>query len=67
MKAAYSRDYEWARNKLIPYAEAYANAACGKKPGAKFSHDRYKWLVSWNRAYGREMTRLVAEAGLMDG
>ena len=61
----YDADYEAARNKLIPKAEAKANrdfgTACKIKGNVKES---LKWAVQWSKSYHAEMNRLVDEAGL---
>ena len=61
----YDADYEAARNKLIPKAEAKANrdfgTACKIKGNVKKS---LKWAAQWSKSYHAEMNRLVDEAGL---
>ena len=58
-----NREYEPARNKLIPVAESYANEKAGAHP--KSAHAPGEWAKLWNRAFLGEMDRLAKERGLM--
>jgi hypothetical protein len=63
--------YEAARNRLIPFAEKYADANAGPKPGKKGakrdSTEQAKlvdWGTKWNLLFHGEMDRLVTEHGI---
>jgi hypothetical protein len=56
--------YEIARNKLIPEAEAYANKAHRTRfPGGN-ERARAAWFAKWNRAFMTKMDELAKERGL---
>lgn len=55
-------DYVEERNKLIPFAERFANAKCGAFPPLEVNRD--EWAVAWNKAFHGEMSRLAKERGL---
>jgi len=48
------KKYVAKRNKLIPFAERYANERFGRHP----SGNRDMWITNWNSAFHGEMTRL---------
>ena len=61
----YDADYEKARDKLIPKAEAKANRNFGKTCKIKGNiKESLKWAAQWSKSYHAEMNRLVDEAGL---
>ena len=61
----YDAEYEKARDKLIPKAEAKANRNFGKTCKIKGNvKESLKWAAQWSKSYHAEMNRLVDEAGL---
>ena len=61
----YDADYEKARDKLIPKAEAKANRSFGKARKIKGNaKESMKWAAQWSKSYHTGMNRLVDEAGL---
>lgn len=63
MKPVFDPAYIEARNKLIPKAEAYANAVALPCPHGYDSH----WDGGWSRAFCERMQRLAEDAGLTEG
>lgn len=59
------KKYVAARNKLIPFAEKYADVKVGKSPQS--SQSREEWIGLWNSTFSNEMNRLVEEQRLTDG
>ena len=60
------REYEAARNRLIPDAERYANKVHGYK--AKKDSDlqtKAEWRRNWTQCFLAEMDRLAKKAGLV--
>lgn len=58
------REYEAARNKLIPTAETYADKVAGPKPKGS-DEDNPEWSGIWNRAFHGKMNELARAAGLV--
>ena len=58
------REYEIARNKLIPTAETYADKVAGPKPKGS-DEDNYKWSGIWNRAFYGKMNEMARSVGLV--
>jgi len=54
--------YEEARNKLIPFAEKYANKKEGEVPQG--GESREDWVIAWNLAFLGRMDHLAKEQGL---
>jgi len=57
-----NKKYEIARNKLIPFAEKYANSIEGDKPDK--GQDRKTWAIEWNLLFLDKMNQLAKENGL---
>jgi len=60
-----NKKYEKARNKLIPFAERYANEICGEKGPIGMPEAREEWTIKWNQAFLMEMDRLAIAQGLV--
>jgi len=50
------KEYEAARNALIPKALAKADKVAGKRPKDKKQHE--EWANEWNRVYHETMNKL---------
>lgn len=59
------KKYEAARNKLIPFAEKYANEMEGKNP--RPGQSREEWVKAWNLSFLGKMDSLAKEQGLKGG
>ena len=64
VKAEYNKNYETARNKLIPEAEKYADKKAGAKPAKtknRTQDDKNldEWIAFWNFAFNAQMERLM--------
>ena len=59
------KEYEKARNKLIPVAEKIANDQEGNLKPEKGGRSVGEWSDAWNRVFFREMNRLARETGLV--
>ena len=57
------KKYISARNKLIPFAERYANEKHGKawNPYDHSRQTKESWTIDWNRTFLTEMDRLAKE------
>ena len=53
------KKYVEARNKLIPFAEKYANKVAGKTPSGGVKKE--EWAFLWNSTFLKEMDRLAKE------
>lgn len=53
-------NYEAERDLLIPKAERFADAVCGKEPLNTSKHYR-EWADRWNREYHSRMNELAKE------
>jgi len=57
------KEYQKARNKLIPFAVKYANKQCGKESDGNY----IEWTLAWNTAFLGEMNRLARGQRLIGG
>jgi hypothetical protein len=55
-----NKRYVAERDKLIPFAERYANKKFGERPGA----NRDKWVSDWNLAFHSKMDELAKTHGI---
>lgn len=53
-------NYEAQRNLLIPIAERFADAVCGKEP-EKTDKSYRLWVDLWNREYHGKMNELAKD------
>ena len=62
-------DYQKERNKLIPFAEKYANEKAGKRFRFLTKPLEFKnyneWAIDWNRIFLGKMDQLARETGLI--
>lgn len=59
------KEYEKARDKLLPEAEKYANEIAGARPRTGSNREEHiQWSDRWNQAYHRRMNELAQEKGL---
>ena len=61
--------YVREREKLIHFAEAYANQGAGKRPRSKAKRktadpDLVKWCEKWNKLFHSKMNQLCIEVGI---
>lgn len=66
MTPIFDLEYVDLRNKLIPLAEAWANATTGNGSGLMY-YALEKWREDWSRAFANRMQSLAMERGLTCG
>ena len=55
-----NKRYQDERDKLIPFAEMYANDACGNKELPRYARD-----LEWSKYFHKKMDSLAREHGLI--
>lgn len=66
MTPIFDLEYVELRNKLIPLAEAWANATVGQ--GKDYIGPSYEWwMAEWTRTFADRMQSLAMERGLTCG
>lgn len=66
MTPIFDREYVELRDKLIPLAEAWANATAGNGSGLMY-FALEKWREDWSRAFANRMQSLAMQRGLTCG